>query len=933
MKLKSLAQGLVIAGLASHVLAQEAQRIEITGSSIKRIQAAGALPVQVIRAADLERQGISTAEQLVSTLSATGNGIDNMATNQGGDFLSSTADRAANNGASGASLRGLGAQYTLVLLNGRRVSTHGLSGKSVDLNTIPMAAVDRIEILKDGASAIYGTDAIGGVINFILKRDFNGLEVTGSVDATQHGGGDFVRGGVTYGFGSLDNDGVNFMASLAFDSNSRLRGSQRAFQNGAQPERGLFPDTTGTPIANIGTGGGTALSGTFRFPGDPQGYNRVGALALQGKCATVADMLAYRGDITGSTNFNKACSYDYGKQWSLMQPVDRTNLVSRANFRLGADHTAIVELVASRVKSSVEYTPIQITTAGAGANLPTSSPYYQNLATLFPALFKPTNTDPTDRRVFFDATKQERLRWRCLPCGPRQQDTTADAYRGLLGMEGLLAGWDYKWGLSTAQSKATTVLGDGYMRQSALTAAVATGLINPFSLTQTDQALALIDGAKARGTSLYGGKANLSEADVTFSKEIYKLPAGPLAVALGADARKEEFRFNEPGFNNLGINGVSAPAALDRVSRKVNALFVEFAVPIAKGLEAQVAARTDHYSDFGSTSNPKVALRWQPTDSVVVRASFNKGFHAPDFGPLYGGDVTGAFNSDINDPLLCPGGVSVDGSGNGCGIRPDIITTSNPKLKPERSKQWSIGMVVSPTNWLTASIDFWQIDLTDRIAALSGLELVKNYTKYQQYVTRDPDTNVITSVSAPFFNLAGDKVRGVDINLTAGFKTDMGKVTAELDGSYLNSYKTRFSSSDPFVERVGEFGDPTYGYDLHLRWKHTATVSLARGDWTSTLTQIYKSGYKEEVDGYGTGVILQDQGFQSRIKSYTLYNLSFSYAGIKNTTLTAGVNNVFDTTPPFSLHNVDTVAGAGWDARVGDPRGRSIVVRLNHKFF
>lgn len=935
MKLKALVQSLVVAGLVTPAiaLAQETQRVEITGSSIKRVQAEGALPVQVIRAADLEKQGIATAEQLVSTLSSNGSGINNLATNQGGDFLNSTADRAANNGASGASLRGLGSQYTLVLLNGRRVSTHGLSGKSVDLNSVPMAAIDRIEILKDGASAIYGTDAIGGVINFILKRDFTGFSISGLADITQQGGGDMVGASATFGLGSLDRDGFNVMTSLSFDSNSRLRGSHRSFQNGYQPSRGLAPDTTGTPIANIGTGSGTALPGSFTLPGTTSSINRIGVLNLQGNCASMPDMSPYRGDITGFPNFNRACAYDYGKQWSLMQPVDRYNLVSRANFKLGADHIAFAEVVASRVKSAVEYTPIQLTTAGAGAIYPAAGPYYQNLAVLFPDLFKATNTDPTDTRVFFDASRPERIRWRCSPCGPRQQDTTTDAYRLLIGMEGLLAGWDYKWGLSTARSKGSTVLGDGYLFQDRLTAAVATGTVNPFSLTQTPEALALIDGAKAKGTSLYGGQANLTEADVTFSKELFKLPAGPLAAAVGLDLRKEDFRFNEPGFNNLGINGVSAPAAQDKVSRDIRAVFTELNVPIVKGLEAQLAVRYDRYSDFGSTTNPKVALRWQPTESIVLRGSFNKGFHAPDFGPLYGGAVTGAFNSDINDPLLCPGGVSVDGSGTGCGIRPDIVTSSNPNLKPERSKQWSLGLVVSPTSWLTASVDVWQIELTDRIAALSGQELVKNYTKYQQFIVRDPTTNEILSVNAPFFNLAGDKVRGVDINLTAGFGTDFGKVTASLDGSYLNSFKTRFSPSDPFVERVGEFGNSTYSWDLHLRWQHTATVSLAQGAWTATLTQIFKSGYKDEVDGYGSGLILQDQGFQSRVKSYALYNFSASYAASKNTTLILGINNLFNTDPPFSLHNVDNVAGAGWDARVGDPRGRSLQVRLTHKFY
>ena len=269
MKLEALVQSLLVAGLVTPALAQQTQRIEITGSSIKRVQAEGALPVQVIKAADLDKQGISTVEQLVQSISAAGNGLDNLATNQGGDFLNSLllTGKSTNNGASGISLRGFGSGDTLVLLNGRRVATHGSSGKSADLNSIPLSALDRVEILKDGASAIYGTDAIGGVINFILKREVAGLEVSGFVDATQGGGGDKIKASVLYGAGALDKDGYNFMVSLGVDSNSRLRGGQRAFHNGYQPSLGLAPDTTGTPYA----------AASITLSGIPAAY-RVGAM-------------------------------------------------------------------------------------------------------------------------------------------------------------------------------------------------------------------------------------------------------------------------------------------------------------------------------------------------------------------------------------------------------------------------------------------------------------------------------------------------------------------------------------------------------------------------------------------------------------------------------------------------------------------------------
>ena len=184
--LTPLATAIALLGLTPLSQAQTSeQRVEITGSSIKRIASEGSLPVQIITRQDLERQGIVTAEQLISSLSVNGNGLDNLASNA--DVVAGAAR--GNNGASCANLRGQGCAATLVLLNGRRIAAHGLNGGVVDLNSIPMAAVERIEILKDGASAIYGTDAIGGVMNFILRKNFSGLEAQAFADVTEAGGG------------------------------------------------------------------------------------------------------------------------------------------------------------------------------------------------------------------------------------------------------------------------------------------------------------------------------------------------------------------------------------------------------------------------------------------------------------------------------------------------------------------------------------------------------------------------------------------------------------------------------------------------------------------------------------------------------------------------------------------------------------------------
>ncbi|MFN8892213.1 MAG: TonB-dependent receptor plug domain-containing protein, partial [Betaproteobacteria bacterium] len=206
-KLTTLATGLALAGLAGAAFAQTPpapERITITGSSIKRIATEGALPITVISRAELDRQGITSAEQVILNLSTNGNGLDNLASNA--DVVGGA--QRGNNGATSANLRGQGSNATLILLNGRRVAAHGLNGGVVDLNQIPMAAIERIEILKDGASAIYGTDAIGGVINFILRTNFRGGLVRASADVTEAGGGNISSGAVAGGCGAHAKDGV-----------------------------------------------------------------------------------------------------------------------------------------------------------------------------------------------------------------------------------------------------------------------------------------------------------------------------------------------------------------------------------------------------------------------------------------------------------------------------------------------------------------------------------------------------------------------------------------------------------------------------------------------------------------------------------------------------------------------------------------------------
>src|SRR5258708_6484043 len=537
VKPAKLAQALSLIFVAGAAWAQQdvqkGERIEITGSSIKRVQDEGALPMQIITRKDIERRGITSAEELVMLISANGTGADNLSSNVG--IQLGTTDR-NNNGNSSANLRGLGASSTLVLLNGRRISTHGAKGNAVDLNSIPLAAVERVEVLKDGASAIYGTDAIGGVINFILRRDFKGVEISASTDITEEGGGNIHRGSLLAGWGDLSVNRYNVMAMITYDKQEILDRHSRSFSNGYQPDRGLSPDTTGTQFATQTGAAGTAMGASFRTPTTgTQTFNRANLLSFQNNCESFPDQTQYQSVLWGNLGFRFGCAYDYGGAEVLIQPVERTQFLGRGTVQLSNDHTAFVELVASRTDATKKFEEYQITTTGSfsGMRYPVGGPYYQDLSAFIPT---------------FNRTLPIAYRWRCVDCGQRTIETVTDAYRFLVGLEGILLGhWDYKLGLSRSGSKADSTLQNGYMLTPALTTALPSGLGNPWLLpgqSQTAQGQALLDAAPANGTNPFAGEAGPPQFAGPVSGDLWKLPGGPMAMAVGFDHRRDSYQLS-----------------------------------------------------------------------------------------------------------------------------------------------------------------------------------------------------------------------------------------------------------------------------------------------------------------------------------------------------------------------------------------------------
>ena len=917
MKVKKLAHAIALMGVfvpaAGPVFAQEVmQRVEITGSSIKRLAKEGALPVQVISYDTIEKSGITSTEQLIRSLSANGTGADNMTS--GNNVFGADADRVSG-GASYASLRGLGPNSTLVLLNGRRIATFGASAKAVDLNAIPLGAIQRVEILKDGASAIYGTDAIGGVINFILRTDYHGAEASLNDNFTQHGGGANRRLSLLGGIGSLQKEGFNVMGSVTYDNNEKLSSRDRSFANGFQPERGLSPDTTGTPFANQLSGAGTALGTGFKRPGDNTTYLQANPLSFQGKCDSIPGMSQYQTalwkDVTAATRSTYSCAYDYGADYIISVPVERLNAVGRGTLQISPDHKLFVEALYGHNKALAEFTPVQIQTSLAAGNAyPVGGAYYQDLSAYIPT---------------FDKTKPIIYKWRANAWGNRKQENVTDNLRLLVGAEGVLFGkWDYRAGFSHGESSTKTALLDGYGYTSQIYAALASGKINPWltaGQTQTPEAMQLVESTKFRGAFQHG-KTTLTQLDGNLSGEVWQLPAGAVSMAVGFDLRREGYNFAQD-VDATTILLSPGNAALNEASRDIKAVYAELIVPITKELETQLAVRRDHYSVFGSTTNPKISFRYQPSSTLVFRGSANKGFLAPSFTQLYSGRLSQELPNGTIDPIFCP---THPGDPAFCAIaRLPYFSGGDPSLKPETSKQGSLGMVIEPVRGYSASLDYWAVNSQNRILNRTPQVVLANAALLSQNIVRNPD-NTIAYVNAGWINAAGIKTRGADLSLRGEGKVNAYKWIFNLDGTYTQSFKFAEIEGQPYKEYVGNF----YTRDLYLRWKHNASITLARGDWSGMLIQNYSSGYKDQLpDG---GKAPPPPGFNPDVKAYTKYDLSASYTGFKNVTITLGIQNLLDTNPPFTAHNVDEVVGAGWDPRVADPRGRSLSVLLKYKF-
>lgn len=904
---------LMFAGSAAFVLAQPAmaqqgdapiQRVEITGSSIKRVDAETALPVQVVSKAEIARTGATSTQELLQSIAAF---------SSAGGTTNATGAGTSTGGLSSISLRGLGSTRTLVLVNGRRLAAFaGSDGASVNVNAIPLAAIERVEILKDGASGLYGSDAMAGVVNFILSKRVDGVEITGGYGSpTESGGGQNAKTSITGGYNT---DKLSVVASASFEKEKELFGRDRDYARSA----------TRLPYYNSTATGQGNIQGAFtpgKGPSDDYidggaGYGN--PMAIGNKCASIRMVGVTTG---GGTPY---CAYDSGPDVGLTPKRELYNFTSNLSYKLNDNHELFADVLYSQSKITQTYQPSparsdffesdgEFAKQGVDAALLLfpSNPAYQSIAV--PYLQSRGQNALIGQPLAITS--------RVFDYGPRQNVDTAKQSRVVMGAKGTLGFGDYEIAYNHNESKLESAVTTGYFSQVAYAKIINGSSWNPWAEggVQTGALADQLKGAAFSGTFL-NAKSTSDAIDAKLSGEIPTIAGITPLYSVGLQSRQEKYVTDPSAAYQSGdISGLGGSVVPINRKRKVNSAFAELSIPVLKSLELNLSGRDDKYDDVGNTFNWKSAVRWQPVKQLVLRASYGTGFRAPSLVDLWTPQTLGT-SEQFTDPVTGETGRQVNS-----------LVGGNPNLKPEESKQYSFGAVWQPASTTSIGIDFFNIKITDILATPSAQEVVSRFRAgdpaYAGLVTLRG--NNIASIRQTLNNTGDATVQGLDVFGNWKDNFSFGKLELNLNGTYMDKFD-QTSPGGQVSHKVGTIvdasGTPVIGAQnggVILNWKHQLSATWSQGPWATTLIQNYR-------DGYEVGHDLNDNPVH--IRSEAIYDANVTYKGFKNVTLALGVKNMFNKQPDPIGSPVTNQFQAGYDINQYDPRGRFVYVTAGYKF-
>ena len=903
---------LAVVALSTLSLQAQEQRVEITGSSIKRLASESALPVQTVTREEIDKSGLTTAAELLQKITANVGGLT--------DGASISDQSGSQRGFNGANLRGLGVSSTLVLLNGRRLANFATPGDNagVDLNNIPAGAILRVEVLKDGASAIYGTDAMGGVINFITRKDYQGVDLSLYALKTQEGGAGKTSFNASAGFGDLARDRFNVFAAVDLQKLDPLNSRERDFIKEYDLAARLGPQLSSNPFpANVDLTAAqlTTLNNFVRAnPGTAlKGSNADGTWNPGGSATTARRVNFAKSSCTGGVNPNsitpsslggrEGCAFNYMGDTEIYPASDKANLIGRATFQIADSHQIFGELLLSKTETDYAASPA---TSG-------------NIATSVGVML------PASLQAVTGITTPVAHRFRLSDAGKRTSRVESEAQRAVVGATGLLGAWDYDAALNYSVNKATDTNLSGWVSNTRMRAGLVSGAYNPFVLP-TAAGKAFMDSIRLDGAARIAEGSSTS-IDGKLTRALSKLDGGDMMLALGTELRREktEFRATDVLKSNDVVGDRSSSGALlaDTTNeRDVMGAFAEVIAPFTKQWEGQFAIRHDRYdgvynaatnftSPKLSTTNPKVGISFRPDRTMMGRASFGTGFRAPSIAEMFRPVRSGITASFVRDPVSGDVG------------QLNIDRFSNPDLKPEKSKQFSIGVVFEPTRNWDGSVDFWSIRKTDIISEIGEETIFSNPVYYNNPAIVARSGGFVDLITVKKENRGKLDTSGVDVALRwRGENSNLGRFGASVAGTLVTEYKFSTDPRSPLVDGLGRFRDDK----AVQRWRHKANLDWDLGNVGLSLSNTYLSGYRDQnVEG-----LAAPEWNNRDVAAYSLWDLTGSYRFNKFLRLRGGVLNMLDIAPPFT--NQSRYFQVTWDPTYGDPRGRSYYLNLQYSF-
>jgi iron complex outermembrane receptor protein len=864
------------------------ERIEVTGSNIKRVDAESTVPIQIITQEEIRRSGRQTVTELLRELPI----------NAAGGLTELTGSGSFSVGAASISLRGLGSTSTLVLLNGRRIAPYGLAdpnfGQSgvVNLNSIPLDAIERIEILKDGASAIYGSEAIAGVVNIILRKDYRGGQLAAGGSINKEGEYRSQNASASFGFGDLAKDRYNAFVNLeAYKQDSVLLRDVEGFLNRQQFRDGYSTGVASSSYSPFLTYISNATGGTVPSAGATcPATNVVDALPIVGVAGRV-------------------CLYDQWTRTEVVPKSDRQSIFARGTIDLSP--TTQIYGEASFIRNSVFFKGTgQTVGQGTGAtfNSVTGRP---NPAATGLAIGHPNN--PFNRVTT--------VRARMDAVGFQDNEVESETKRAVVGVKTVLGRFDFEGGALYSRND-QEVTNYNSLRYDRLVQAFGftvvpnavgnpTLVANPaggfFNWASPNSGAVTAD--QIRYTAKDEAYSKFTIIDAKLSGEIGALPGGAAMMALGLEHRKEERRATPDAQKVLGnIAGRGITGA--NGERSVNTLFGEVSLPLAKNLEAQVAARYDRYSDFGSSVTPKVSAAWTPISSLKIRGSFARGFRAPSLTEISRSSATGFFNN-IDDPRRCNRAANIT---SGCGISIPGIIVASPSLQPEKAQSYTAGAVWDLTQSTNLSVDYFSVSRRNEITFVGIIDVLNNELStnplYANRVVRDAantnsaipnDPGAIQFVNLAFTNLGETRVRGVDIDARHRISLGgSGRLTLNAALTHYIDARDSSAAGEPLISTSGYRNSPEWRGQFRAAWEigswtHTSAVNFV-GPFKSFTTPERNTGTNLAAIRDCSNVNGTYLGYCT-VATYVTVDAGTEYRGFKNWRINLVVRNLTNARP------------------------------------